>query len=90
MDTLFIPSRAAVTDAAQLIDAFGDDAGLEAAARAEDSRGKGNVIRFCHGRHQELQAFLRVAERLLHIEQRDIGLLPMTELYSFMARTSPK
>ncbi|WP_260483747.1 hypothetical protein [Sphingomicrobium flavum] len=53
MDTLFIPSRAAVADAAQLIDAFGDDAGLEAAARAEDSRGKGNVIRFCHWRQIE-------------------------------------
>lgn len=53
MDTLFIPSRAAVADAAQLIDSFGDDAGLEAAARAEDSRGKGNVIRFCHWRQIE-------------------------------------
>jgi hypothetical protein len=32
---------------------FGDDAGLEAAARAEQSRDCGNVIRFCHWRQIE-------------------------------------
>ncbi|WP_324808474.1 hypothetical protein SH584_03090 [Sphingomonas sp. LY29] len=51
--TLFISGRAALTDAAMLIDAYGDDAGFEAAARAESSRDKGNVIRFCHWRQIE-------------------------------------
>jgi len=32
---------------------FGDDAGLEAATRAEQSRDAGNVIRFCHWRQIE-------------------------------------
>jgi len=32
---------------------FGDDAGLEAASRAEQSRDSGNVIRFCHWRQIE-------------------------------------
>jgi hypothetical protein len=32
---------------------FGDDAGFEAAARAERSRDDGNVVRFCHWRQIE-------------------------------------
>lgn len=36
-----------------LMDTYGDDAGFEAAARAEDSREKGNVIRYCHWRQIE-------------------------------------
>ncbi len=53
MNTLFINSRAALADAAQLIEAFGDDAGFEAASRAEHSRDAGNVLRFCHWRQIE-------------------------------------
>lgn len=53
MDMPFISGRGALADAAQLIDTYGDDAGFEAAARAEDSRDKGNVIRFCHWRQIE-------------------------------------
>ena len=53
MTTLFISGRAALSDAAMLIDAFGDDAGFEAASRAELSRDAGNVIRFCHWRQIE-------------------------------------
>lgn len=53
MDTPFISGRAAWQDAALLIETYGDDAGFEAAARAEDSREKGNVIRFCHWRQIE-------------------------------------
>ena len=49
----FISGRAALDDAARLIDAFGDDAGFEAASRAEHSRDAGNVIRFCHWRQIE-------------------------------------
>ena len=53
MNTPFIHGRAALADAAQLIDAYGDDAGFEAASRAEHSRDAGNVIRFCHWRQIE-------------------------------------
>ena len=53
MEPVFISGRPALADAAELIDRFGDDAGLEAAVRAERSRDAGNVIRFCHWRQIE-------------------------------------
>ena len=53
MDAPFISGRPALADAADLIDRYGDDAGLEAAVRAEKSRDAGNVIRFCHWRQIE-------------------------------------
>ena len=53
MDTPFINGRDALADAALLLETYGDDAGFEAAARAEDSRYKGNVLRFCHWRQIE-------------------------------------
>ena len=53
MDFLFISGRPALADAAELIERFGDDAGFEAAVRAERSRDVGNVARFCHWRQIE-------------------------------------
>lgn len=53
MDSPFISGRLALDEASDLIDRFGDDAGLEAAARAEASRDDGNVLRFCHWRQIE-------------------------------------
>ena len=53
MTTPFITGRAALDDAAMLIDRFGDNAGCEAASRAEHSRDAGNVMRFCHWRQIE-------------------------------------
>lgn len=53
MNTPFISGRAALADAAKLIEAYGDDAGFEAASRAEHSRDAGNVLRFCHWRQIE-------------------------------------
>jgi len=53
METPFIHGRSAINDAAELIARFGDDAGFEAAARAERSRDDGNVMRFCHWRQIE-------------------------------------
>jgi hypothetical protein len=53
MDTPFIHGRVALADAAELMERYGDDAGYEAAARAERSRDDGNVLRFCHWRHIE-------------------------------------
>ena len=53
MDSPFINGRPALSDASDLIERFGDDAGFEAAARAERSRDEGNVTRFCHWRQIE-------------------------------------
>lgn len=53
MDAPFISGRVALADASDLIDRYGDDAGFEAAARAEMSRDAGNVVRFCHWRQIE-------------------------------------
>ncbi|GAA4042521.1 hypothetical protein GCM10022281_24640 [Sphingomonas rosea] len=49
----YIASRAALADACQLIDTFGDDASFEAALRAEKARDRGNVVNFCHWRQIE-------------------------------------
>jgi len=53
MDTPFISGRRALADASELIERYGDDAGFEAATRAEQSRDYGNVARFCHWRQIE-------------------------------------
>ena len=53
MESPFIHGRVALADAAELMERFGDDAGYEAAARAERSRDVGNVAHFCHWRHIE-------------------------------------
>ena len=53
MDPPYIAGRLALAEASDLIERFGDDAGLEAAARAESSRDVGNVMRFCHWRQIE-------------------------------------
>ena len=53
MDSPFITGRPALHDAAELIDRFGDDAGFEAAARAERSRDNDNLLGFCHWRQIE-------------------------------------
>ena len=53
MASLFIAGRAALADASDLIDCFGDTAGLQAALRAEVSRDSGNVRMFCHWRQIE-------------------------------------
>jgi hypothetical protein len=53
MDSPFIAGRLTLAEAAELIDRFGDQAGLEAATRAERSRDAGNVLHFCHWRQIE-------------------------------------
>jgi hypothetical protein len=53
MDAIFIHGRGALADAHELIERFGDMAACEAAARARQSRGDGNVVRFCHWRQIE-------------------------------------
>jgi hypothetical protein len=53
MDSPFISGRAALADAAELLEQFGDQAGRAAAVRAETSRDAGTVTRFCHWRQIE-------------------------------------
>ena len=53
MEAPFINGRLALADAAELLEQFGDNAGCEAATRADISRDAGNVIRFCHWRQIE-------------------------------------
>ena len=53
MDSPFIAGRRALDEASELMELFGDDAGLEAAVRAERSRDAGNVHTFCHWRQIE-------------------------------------
>lgn len=49
----FLTDRSSYDDAAALIADFGDDAGYEAAARADRSRDLGNHIHFCRWRQIE-------------------------------------
>jgi hypothetical protein len=53
MEMPFITGRRALDDASELIARYGDDAGFEAAARADQYRDYGNVARFCHWRQIE-------------------------------------
>lgn len=48
-----LPDRSAATDAAELIARFGIHAASEAAARADQSRERGNVVLFCRWRQIE-------------------------------------
>lgn len=53
MDTLFIAGRDSLFDAQDLIREFGGEAALQAAVRAEKSRGAENIVKFCHWRQVE-------------------------------------
>ena len=50
---IFIAGRSTLDDAAELMRSFGEDAGLEAASRAAQSRNADNLLRFCHWRQIE-------------------------------------
>ena len=49
----YVADRALVADATDLIDLFGGEAAIEAAARADRSRDLGNVVHFCRWRQIE-------------------------------------
>ncbi|GLV25779.1 hypothetical protein TomTYG75_21730 [Sphingobium sp. TomTYG75] len=53
MQLPYLSDRKSYDDAAELMAAFGDNAGYEAAARADRSRDLGNYIHFCHWRQIE-------------------------------------
>ena len=52
-DPVYLPDASAAADAAELIARFGDHAAFEASARANRSRGLGNVVHFCRWRQIE-------------------------------------
>jgi hypothetical protein len=64
--SVYLPDPAAATDAAELIARVGVHAASEAAARADKSRGLGNVIHFCRWRQIE-----RMIELLSSTERAD-------------------
>jgi len=49
----YLADRAEVADATALISQFGDDAGFQAASRADKSRDIGNYLHFCRWRQIE-------------------------------------
>lgn len=49
-DAPFLADRAMIDDMVTLRARFGESAALEAALRAEQSRERGNVVRFCRWR----------------------------------------
>ena len=53
MEQLYIADRATIDCADELIALFGASAALEAAARADQSRDRGNVTTFCRWRQVE-------------------------------------
>ena len=57
-----LPDATAAAEAAELIAQFGDHAAFEAAARANHSRGLGNVVHFCRWRQIERMINLLTAE----------------------------
>ncbi|MFA6124068.1 hypothetical protein [Sphingomonas sp.] len=59
----YVAGRAEFVDAADLITMFGDEAGLEAAARADRSRDLGNYLHFCRWRQIERLIVLLSTDR---------------------------
>lgn len=59
----YLANRAELTDATDLITMFGDEAGLEAASRADRSRDLGNYLHFCRWRQIERLIVLLSVER---------------------------
>ena len=60
----YLPDRQMVSEASHLLIEFGDDAGFEAANRAERSREVGNVSHFCRWRQIERLIILLSSDRV--------------------------
>lgn len=65
MQLPYLADRKSYDDAAELMSLFGDDAGYEAAARADRSLDQGNHIHFCHWRQIERLIVLLAYEQPL-------------------------
>ncbi|WP_118857503.1 hypothetical protein [Sphingomonas mesophila] len=64
MAEYFLSGRAALDDAIELVAEYGADAPSEAAARANASRDKENVLGFCHWRQIERFTALLATDRV--------------------------
>ncbi len=53
MHDFYLKDRGALAEATELMQALGEHARGEAAARAADSRNRGNLAHFCHWRQIE-------------------------------------
>lgn len=62
---LYLADRGVFHDATDLIARFGDDAGFEAADRADRGRNVGNVTTFCRWRQIERLILLFSAEQAI-------------------------
>ncbi len=60
-----LPNRKSYEDARTLIEVFGEEAGSEAANRADASRDVGNHIHFCHWRQIERMIALLGVDKAL-------------------------
>lgn len=60
----YVADRAMLADATDLLARFGEDAGFEAAARADRSRDLGNVVHFCRWRQIERLVMLLADEEV--------------------------
>lgn len=60
---LYLADRSAIDQAQELMATFGDDAGFEAAARADKSRDLGNHVHFCRWRQVERLIVLMSIDR---------------------------
>lgn len=61
----YLADRAELSDATDLITMFGDEAGHEAAARADRSRDLGNYLHFCRWRQIERLIVLLSVDRAI-------------------------
>jgi len=61
----YVADRAMLADATDLIARFGGDAAFEAAALADRSRDRGNVIHFCRWRQVERLVAMLVADEAI-------------------------
>lgn len=61
----YVADRGSLADATELIALFGDDAGFEAAARADRSRDLGNLVHFCRWRQIERLIVMLAAEKVV-------------------------
>lgn len=61
----YVADRAMLADATRLIARFGDDAAIEAGARADRSRDVGNVVHFCRWRQIQRLVIVLTAEEIV-------------------------
>jgi hypothetical protein len=64
IQTTMAVNRATAELATEMLALFGGQAGIEAAARAERFRDRGNIVNFCHWRQAERLIILLATEKV--------------------------